>query len=263
MKKIYLIAAVIALAAGVATYFFATELKTSKIVTGVDEATVVVAVQDIEKNTVLTDAMFQEVKLPVTAVSYGTVCNIKDVIGYMATDKILAGEQLMVRKIALVGNENSDGRLSYQLENGMYAYTISCNIENGVGYFIKEGDRINVYRDFDDGSTPSAEPLLQNVPVIRSGDYSANLLEGSGTEITTYTVLTLALTKEQIPKMLEVENSDGEIDTEYRIVLVSYAEGYGIADEIDAVTVTEERSVVPKTNYGMGEIRKETTTVQG
>ena len=33
MKKIYLIAAVIALAAGLATYFFASELKESKVVT--------------------------------------------------------------------------------------------------------------------------------------------------------------------------------------------------------------------------------------
>ena len=147
MKKIYLIAAVIALAAGVATYFFATELKTAKVVTGVDKATVVVAVQDIEKDTVLTEDMFREIDLPVTAVSYGTVCNTKDVVGYMSTEKILAGEQLMVRKIALVGDEKSDGRLSYQLESGMYAYTISVKIDNAVAYFIKDGDRINIYND--------------------------------------------------------------------------------------------------------------------
>ena len=48
MKKIYLIAVVIALAAGVATYFFASELKASKIVTGVDEASVLIALEDIE-----------------------------------------------------------------------------------------------------------------------------------------------------------------------------------------------------------------------
>ena len=54
MKKIYLIAAVIALVAGFATYFFAMELKTSKIVTGVDKATVLVAIQDIKEDTILT-----------------------------------------------------------------------------------------------------------------------------------------------------------------------------------------------------------------
>lgn len=259
MKKIYLIAAVIALAAGVATYFFATELKSSKVVTGVDKATVVIAVQDIEKDTVLTEDMFQEKELPVTAVSYGTVCNIKDVVGYMATDKILAGEQLMVRKIALVGDEKSDGRLSYQLENGMYAYTLSVKTDNAVAYFIRENDRINIYRD----NGPASELVLENVPVLRIGDYSAEVMENTGTETVTYSVLTVALTKEQIPKMLDIDTTDDEPkDAPFRIVLVSYAEGYGIADELNAVSVPEERSQVPVTNYGMGQIAKETTTAQ-
>lgn len=254
MKKIYLIAVVIALAAGFATYFFANELKTSKIVTGVDEATVLVAVEDIDKNTVLTKEMFQEVKLPMTAVSYGTVCKANDIVGYVTTEKIYAGEQLMARKIALMGSVESDGRLSYQLENGMYAYTISVNVENGVGYFIKENDRINIYRDVKTGPAPSKEPLLQNVPVIKIGDYPANIQQDAGSEITTYMVITLALTKDQIPLMLEVENADGEIDTEYRIVLVSHAEGHGIADDIANVSIPEEKNKVPQTNYGMGEI---------
>lgn len=248
MKKIYLIAAVIALAAGVATYFFASELKTSKIVTGVDEATVLIAVDDIDENTVLTKEMFQEVKLPVTAVSYGTVCNINDVIGYMATDRILAGEQLMVRKIALIGDESSDGRLSYQLANGMYAYTISVAIENGVGYFIKEDDRVNVYSEL------TQELVLENIPVIKIGDYTANKQQDAGAEITTYTVVTLALTKEQIPKLMELENPDGSIDATYRIVLVSYAEGHALADDLAKASIPEERNSVPQTNYGMGEI---------
>lgn len=257
MKKIYLIAAVIALAAGVATYFFASELKASKIVTGVDKATVVVAVQDIEKDTVLTEDMFQQIDLPVTAVSYGTVCNTNDVVGYMATDRILAGEQLMVRKIALVGDEKSDGRLSYQLENGMYAYTISVAIDNAVAYFIKEDDRINVY---DDAVVP-ATLVLENVPVLRIGDYPVNVLQDSGTEIQSYTVVTVALTKEQIVKMLEIDVTDDQPNqSRFRIVLVSYAEGHGIADELSAVTVSEERSE-PKTNYGMGQIAKETTII--
>lgn len=258
MKKIYLIAAVIALAAGVATYFFATELKTAKVVTGVDKATVVVAVQDIEKDTVLTEDMFREIDLPVTAVSYGTVCNTKDVVGYMSTEKILAGEQLMIRKIALVGDEKSDGRLSYQLENGMYAYTVSVTIDNAVAYFIKEGDRINIYND----AVVPATLVLENVPVLKIGDYPANVLQNTGMEIQSYAVVTVALTKEQIVKMLELDITDDIPEqSPFRIVLVSYAEGHGIADELNSVTVTEERSE-PETNYGMGQIGKEPTTVK-
>lgn len=243
MKKIYLIAAVIALAAGVATYFFANELKTSKIVTGVDEATVLIAIDDIDKDTILTKEMFQETKLPMNAVSYGTVCNINDVIGFMATDKIYAGEQLMVRKIAMIGNENAKGRLSYELSNGMYAYTITLDPANTLGYFVKEGDKVNFYNI----ASPSVAPVLENVPVLKIGDYTANKQQEAGVEITTYTVITVALSKEQIPKFLQIQDS-------YRIVLVSYEEGHNLSDDIENAAPPSDQKPEPQTNYGMGEI---------
>lgn len=242
MKKIYLIAAIVAIVAGFATYFFASELKTSKIVTGVDEASVLIAIEDIKKDTVLTKEMFQTVKLPVTSVSYGTLCDIKDVIGCMATENIYRGEQLMARKVEPVGDEMADGRLSYELANGMYAYTISVEVENGVAFFIKEYDCINIY----DKVSASAEPVLKNVPVIKLSDYTANIQQDSGTEITTYAVLTLTLTKDQIPKLMAVSNP--------RVVLVSHIESHSLADDIAAADIPEDRTGEPKTNYGMGEI---------
>ena len=242
MKKIYLIAVVIALAAGLATYFFANELKTSKIVTGVDEATVLIALRDIDENTILTEDMFQLVKMPVTAVSYGTVSNTNDIIGYMAGVKILKGEQLMIGKLVPVGKENAKNKLSYQLANGMYAYTISVDIEKGVAYFIKEYDRINIY----DKASPSAEPALKNVPVIKLSDYSSNIQQDNGTEITNYAVITLALTKDQIPKLMAISDP--------RVVLVSHVESHSLVNDIANAGVPENQNPEPQTNYGMGEI---------
>ena len=243
MKKIYLIAAVIALVAGFATYFFASELKTSKIVTGVDEATVLIAVQDIKEDTILTKEMFQEIKLPQTAVSYGTVSNMNDVIGYMATDEILKGEQLMARKIALIGNEKAKGRLSYELGNGMYAYTMTVEIENAIAYFLKENDKVNIYN----AAVPAAEPVLQNVPVIRISNYPANIQQNSGVEITSFAEVTFVLSKDQIPKLMALNGA-------IRMVLVPYAEAHGLVDDIQNAQVPESRNEVPVTNYGMGEI---------
>ena len=243
MKKIYLIAAVIALVAGFATYFFATELKTSKIVTGVDEATVLIAVQDIDKDTILTKEMFQEIKLPQTAVSYGTISDTKDIIGYMATDKILKGEQLMARKIALVGDENAKDRLSYELGNGMYAYSMTVEIENAISYFLKENDKVNIYN----AAVPAAEPVLENVPVIRISNYPANIQQDSGVEITSFAEVTFVLSKEQIPKLMALNGA-------VRMVLVPYVEAHELADDIQNAQVPESRNEVPVTNYGMGEI---------
>lgn len=242
MKKIYLIAAVIALVAGFATYFFAMELKTSKIVTGVNEATVVVALQDIKEDTVLTKEMFQEIKLPQTAVSFGTVSDLDDVIGYMAKDRILKGEQLMTGRITRVGDERAEGRLSYELANGMYAYTITVEAENSVGFFIKEKDIINIYNR----AVPSAEPVLSNIKVIRVSDYVSNVQEDAGVAITAYTTITVALTKEQIAKIMAVESP--------RITLVPYVEGYSLVDDIVKASVPAEQNAEPQTNYGMGEI---------
>ncbi len=250
MKKIYLAAAVIALVAGFATYFFATELKTSKIVTGVDEATVLVAVEDIDENTILTKDMFQEIKLPQTAVSYGTVSSINDVIGYMATQKILRGEQLMSRKIAFIGDESlSAGRLSYEFGEGMYAYTLSVagsQKDNSLAFFIKEFDKINIY----DREVPSPEPVVENATVIKISDYPANIQQDGGVEITSYTEITLLLNKEQISKMISM----GDNQERMRVVLVSYEEAYELSDDIAKATVPESRNEVPVTNYGMGEI---------
>ena len=243
MKKIYLIAAVIALVAGFATYFFASELKTSKIVTGVDEATVLVAVQDIDKDTILTKEMFQPIKLPQTAVSYGTISRINDIIGYMATDEILKGEQLMARKIALVGDEKAEGRLSYELGNGMYAYSMTVEIENTISYFLKENDKVNIYN----AAAPAAEPVLENVPVIRISNYPANIQQNAGVEITSFAEVTFVLSKEQIPKLMALNGA-------VRMVLVPYAEAHELVDDIQNAQVPESRNEVPVTNYGMGEI---------
>lgn len=260
MKKIYLIAVVIALAAGVATYFFANELRTSSIVTGVNDASVVVAIEDIEKDTILTEDMFQVIKLPVTAVSFGTVSNTKDIIGYMTTEKIYAGEQLMARKITTVGDGEPKNRLSYELTNGMYGYSIVVSNENAVSCFLKEYDYINIYKE---DITPSAEPILKNVQVIRISDYTSNVQQEAGVEITSYSIITLALTKEQIPVLMGLVYTGSSGSDYFRIVLVSHAESHGIADEIANVSVPEDRNKVPQTNYGMGEIAPAPPTTQG
>lgn len=248
MKKIYLIAAVIALAAGLATYLFANELKTSKIVTGVDEATVLVAIEDINENTILTKEMFQAVKLPVTAVSKGTISNAEDIVGYMTTVEILAGEQLMARKIIRLEDNETGGKLSYSLEEGKYAYSVCIGIENAISYFLKENDKVNIY----DIINVSTEPLLENVRVIKISDYTANVQEEAGTEIMSYIVMTLELDKEQIVKMMSVDDpGNGE---RFRAVLVSHVEAYGLADAIAAAGVPENQSPEPQTNIGMGEL---------
>ncbi len=241
MKKIYLIAAVAALAVGVATYFFASELKENKAVPTVaeEELTVLVAIDDIPQNTILTAEMFETVTLPKSAVSYGTVCDVNEVIGFMSTEKILAGEQIMARKIGIIGSEKAQGRLSYKLANGKYAVTINVDMTNAIGYALKEGDKINIY----DGVT--SQLVLEKVMVLTIGDYTANVQQEDGVEIMSYPIITLEVTKEQIPKVLGLNEA-------CKIVLVSHAESYGLGAEMSSAPVAEDVNPEPVTNEGMG-----------
>lgn len=232
MKKIYLIAAVIALAAGVATYFFASELKkdnTAETTVAAEMQTVLVAKEDIPQNTMLTAEMFEEKQISKDASVYGAVSNVNEVIGFMSTEKILAGEQLMVRKIGMIGDEEAVGRLSYRLPDGKYAATINVDSRNGIGYALKEGDKVNIYSKI----TPD-KPILEKITVLAVGDYTANIQQNEGIEILTYETVTLEVTKDQVAKLLAVEDPDV-----LRLILVSHAESYGLGDEPQNAPATE------------------------
>ena len=157
----------------------------------------------------------------------------------------------MARKVGAISRDDAKGRLSYQLSNGMYAYTIAVDAVNSMGYFIKEGDRINIYNS----AVPSAVPALENIPVLKIGDYAANKQQDAGVEIQTYGLITIGLTKEQVPKFFEVQNS-------YRIALVSYEEGHGLADDIANASAPTGQSIEPQTNFGMGEITTSPPTTE-
>jgi len=262
MKKIYLFAVIFALLAGVCTYFFVTGLQNNSKVTGVLKADVVIAIQDIEKNTPVTREMFRVVNLPVDSITYGTATNINDLIGYVAVDNIYKGEQVLVSKLSLMGEDADTKRLSYNLADGSFAYTMTVGEENSIAFFLREGDFVDIYGY---GSTAKWIKLLENVEVLKTGTYSDSIQEDVGVEITAYGLLTLKLTAEQLEVLQNGNTETGEV-SQFRIVLVPYV----AANEITTVppeTMTDEfgNSFTvdiehePATNYGMGDIAVTTT----
>ena len=178
------------------------------------------------------------------------VNSVKDIIGYVNVEKINRGEQVLAKKLARLGDEvniKPDGEyhLSYNLEPGYYARSISVAVTNAVSYFIRGGDYINIY--------DAGEPVLENVEVLAISNYADNRLQACGTEITVFTELTLKLTAEQIKKLAPYNPEVLEI------VLVSYAEGAGIDKQLEKISVPDNQSSEIVTNRGMGEIGEETT----
>lgn len=259
MKKIYLFAVIFALASGVATYFFVTGLQHNSTVTGVEETDVVIAVNDIERDTVITPEMLTTVRIPVNAVTRGTLVSAEEVYGYVTTEKIYAGEQVLAAKLTKMGTAsdsveyNGEYRLSYHLEDGKYAYTIPVGDSNAVAFFLRAGDYIDLY-SFD----PSAEnPVLENVEVLEIGVYSDRMLSMQGTATATYALITMSLEKEQVEKLLTYK------DEELKVVLVPYAQGAGLTTPSEKDGKAKENaestpsSEEPLTNRGIGEVNAE------
>ena len=251
MRKIYLFAVIFALIAGFATYFFVNSLQHNSAVTGVQEADVVVALVDIEKDTIVTPDMFQVITLPVSSITYGTLVDAKEVNGFVATETIRKGEQVLASKLTDLREgdtnleSNGEYRLSYHLGGGKYAYTITVGETNAVAFFLRAGDYINIYDTMEE---EAKNPILKNIPVLEVGTYSDHKMVHSGVETTTYALLTLSVTEKQIETLISVSER-------MRIALAPYAEGASLTT-ITTVPVTEEDGSVkePQTNYGMGEI---------
>lgn len=268
MRKIYLFAVIFALIAGVATYFFVNSLQHNSAVTGVQEADVLIAVEDIAENTIVTSDMFQVIRMPVSSITYGTLVNAQEVNGYMATEKIRKGEQVLASKLTDLREgdtnleSNGEYRLSYHLGEGKYAYTIAVGETNTVALFLRAGDYINIYdRTADDASNP----ILRNIRVLEIGTYSDYKMVKTGIETTTYTLVTLSVTEKQIETLVKIWDVDGNA----RIALVPYAEGASLVTTTTEPVTDEEGNVIPEdslkepqTNVGMGEITTAAPTTE-
>lgn len=258
MKKIYLFAVIFALIAGFATYFFVNSLQHNSSITGVEEADVVVALQDIEPDTPVKPEMFQTIRIPVSGITYGTFSSVADIDGLVVKEKIFKGEQVMTSKLISTSDNinlkeyNDEYHLSYHLTNGNYAYTFKADTPDAVAFFVRKGDYINVYDSRINGA------VLKNVKVLEIGTYSQHQAspDGSGTE--QYELITVSLTEAQIARMMKVDDTHTDSDL-FHVVLVPYTEGAAIpTTRANPVNNGTAQVREPVTNRGMGEI---TTTV--
>ncbi|NLX92400.1 MAG: Flp pilus assembly protein CpaB [Clostridiales bacterium] len=203
MKKVYLIATFVAIIAGISTYLFASQIQKSTKIKDAPTSSVVVAVQPIKENTILTAEMF-EVKLFTTvAVVPGSAAKMEDVVGKMNRYPIAAGEQVLVNKIISVGEKNVNVALSYELLPREYAYTITVDSVQGVAGFITRGDYVDVlFTSNDEQGNYKTEIILQDVYVLRLANNAANKIADApnGQPITAYVEVTFKLSEEQIIK---------------------------------------------------------------
>ena len=248
MKRIYLIATVTALIAGLATYFFATQIAENSTLEDIQKYSVVVAIKDITADSVITADMIEVKELPYLSVTPGAVMTADSIIGRMTLYPIVAGEQILASKIVSVGVDSAQGRLSYELKPGQYAYTLACGLQASTSGFMREGDYVDVYYvgALDSNGYPASSGtqgvalLMENIKVMKLSSYSDNVAAvAAGTEILTYADATIIVDDEQLNLIMDARLGSGEVT----FVLCPYVDGAGIADQVSDVTV--EMKTVP------------------
>ena len=216
MKKVYLIAVIFAIIAGVATYMFATEIDKKTTFKDADMVTVLIPTADIDKNVEITADMFEgdnpqiitkEILAADSNDSYikaqKELVDDANNVHMITVDKLYANEP--INKNRLQDKNGDDVALSLKLPQGK------------VGY-ISEGDTVDVLvNKKDDSGNITTKIAYKDLKILRVSTNAENSSASqSGTKITKYSTLTVEVTKKQALKLYEIES-----EYDYKLILNS------------------------------------------
>ena len=172
MKKVYILAAIMAVVVGIAVYLFASSLEHEARAGADEKGQAVVAVKKIPANTQIAGDMVKTVQLPAGSINAVAAAELSQVVGKIARYPLLPGEQILLPRLAEKGNEG--GALSYALEEGYRAISVAVNDVTGVSGYINRGDRVDVVAtlvayDATKKNQPVSTLIAQNLLVLETG----------------------------------------------------------------------------------------------
>ncbi|PKM62836.1 MAG: Flp pilus assembly protein CpaB [Firmicutes bacterium HGW-Firmicutes-21] len=191
MKKIYLIATIVAIITGLAVFLFATELQNEKNRAGQESMIeVVVAATDIPQNTTITADMLTTVFFPDNTIPKTVITNTASLVGKIARYPVSKGEQFLSGKVMVIGDEKND-ELAERIKEGYRAFTLSVSNDNGISGYLRVGDKIDIIvtKQIDEVSTTTY--CLQDITIIAVGN--ATIAKGILTPPIDYGNITLEI----------------------------------------------------------------------
>ena len=214
MKKVYLIAVIVALIAGFATFLFANEISERSSFTDAKRTTVVTAIADVPQNVTITAenfaTYFAEQDYIDSYVLSGAVTSATDALNSVTRYAIFRGEQLTQNK--LITSDSEDATLSLTIPEGYVAYPIAASGTNAADGYIAVGDKVDIY--VYQGMTTTIP--MSNLEVFKVSNNTANkTAEANNSEITDYSTLTFIVTEAQAQQLFEIENGGSR----YKLVL--------------------------------------------
>ncbi len=225
MKKVYLLAVIVALIAGFATFLFANEVSERASFTDAKRRTVVTAIADVPQNVTITadnfSTYFAEQDYIDTYILDGAVTSTMDALNSVTRYAIFKGEQLTEHK--LITSDSDDATLSLTIPEGYVAYPIAASGTNAADGYIAVGDKVDIYV-YSGGTTTIP---MSNLEIFKVSNNTANkTAEANNSEITDYSTLTFIVTEAQAQQLFEIENGGQK----YKLVLKPRATGGSVID---------------------------------
>ena len=210
MKKVYLIAVVVALIAGFATFYFATELDKKTTIKDAETITVLVPVEDIAANVKITEDMFNEdepkfvEKTIITKDANPNVVTEKEqLIDMVTVDPLYASEQINPKRVEPLDGANV--ALSLKLPKDKVAYSFSAGSVTSVDGYIREGDTVDVIVYDSDKKESSVK--YKDLQILRVSTSAANnSASANGSAITDYNTLTVVVSEDEALDLYNIEN---------------------------------------------------------
>lgn len=165
--------------------------------------TVVIARQDIPSGTVVKESMLVEEKLPKKLIQPRAAGSMDRVVDRITVAPISKGEQILLNKITLGGQESS---LSMKIPAGKRAITVPVDNISSVGGMIRPGDHVDIVgmvpipainAEGKQVSQMTTMPLFQDVLVLAVGREFTNIAGSGKEERSAYPVITFALSPQE------------------------------------------------------------------
>lgn len=173
-------AVILALLAAGASYLYLQEAVEQADQT--EKAEVVRAKKDIAADTIISREMLEQEELPVSSIHPQALSSLDEVVGKIARDPIIAGEQILSSRIVTPG-ETKEG-LVYTIPPGKRAFTVAVDEVAAVGWHVRPGDHVDVLGTVEMPGTDDVYSVVvvQNVPILAVGK-EVQMTRGEGQEV--------------------------------------------------------------------------------
>lgn len=140
MKRIYIIAIIASILAGISLFNYLLMVKKEA---RVDFEDVVIATADIEERSVITAEMVTTKQVPKDGIHPQAAISVNQAVGMISPEKIYKDEQILLPKLKKIG-EKTGGQLSYNVPENMRAITVAVDEISGISGFINTGDHVDI-----------------------------------------------------------------------------------------------------------------------